>query len=293
LLTEKTRKRLLAIWLCLSVFLLNNCMRVALRASPSLFPNLTTSIFEECDLELAKNAIPANLKLLEGLLKNDPHNKQILTTLSMGFGGYSMLFAENDDPDRASELYLRARNYGIRALGEKGLRLKNAQERKEDLQGVLETLGKEELAPLFWVTVSWNAWINLNLDKPAALAQLNVSQTLLDRVMEIDGSYFQGLPHILMGVSLSARPPMLGGNVKKAKEHFDRALQLSHGKFLLAQYYFARYYAVRVQDKPLFLRLIGEIEEMNPGELRDVCLINSVTQDKARQLRKMVDEFFL
>jgi len=154
-------------------------------------------------------------------------------------------------------------------------------------------LGKKELEPLFWITVSWNAWINLNLDKPGALAQLHASQALLDRVMEIDASYFQGLPHILMGVSLSARPPMLGGNVKQAKEHFERALQLSHGKFFLAQYYFARYYAVRVQDKALFLRLTGEIEKMNPEELRDVCLINSVTQHRVKQLREMMDEFFL
>jgi len=268
-------------------------MRVALRVSPSLFPNLTTSIFEECDIELARNAIPANLKLLEGLLKNDPENKQILTTLSMGFGGYSMLFVEGDDPERASRLYLRARDYGIGALGEKGVGLKNAMDRKEDLQSLLQRLGKEALEPLFWITVSWNAWINLNLDKPAALAQLSVSQALLERVMEIDATYFQGLPHILMGVSLSARPPMLGGNVKQAKEHFDKALQLSHGKFFLAQYYFARYYAVRVQDKALFLGLTGEVEKMNPRELRDVCLINSVMQHKAKRLREMVDEFFL
>ena len=285
-------KDLLAISICLSVLLLSNCMRIALRVSPSLFPNFTTSIFEECDIELARTAIPGNLKLLEGLLKNDPENKQILTTLSMGFAGYSLLFVEGDDPERASRLYLRARDYGIKALGEKGARLKDRQDRKEDLQRVLQTLGKEELEPLFWITVSWNAWINLNLDKPGALAQLSASQALLQRVMEIDASYFQGLPHILMGVSLSARPPMLGGNVKQAKEHFDMALQMSQGKFFLAQYYFARFYAVRVQDKALFLRLTGEIEKTNPGDLRDVCLINAVTQQKAKKLREMVDEFF-
>lgn len=290
---ERPKRSLLAIFACLSVLLLSNCMRIALRASPSLFPNFTTSIFEECDIELARNAIPANLKLLEGLLKNDPQNKQILTTLSMGFGGYSMLFVEGDDPERASGLYLRARDYGLKALGEKGVRLKNAQDRKDDLHRVLQTLGKAELEPLFWITVSWNAWINLNLDQPGALAQLNASQACLDRVMEIDASYFQGLPHILMGVSLSALPPMLGGNVKQAKAHFDKALQLSQRKFSLAQYYFARFYAVRVQDKALFLRLIAEIEKMNPWELRDVCLINAVTQHKAKELGEMVDDLFL
>jgi tetratricopeptide (TPR) repeat protein len=290
--TERLKRSLLAICLCLSVLLLSNCMRIALRASPSLFPNFTKSIFEECDIELARNAIPANLKLLEGLLKNDPENKQILTTLAMGFGGYSMLFVEGDEPERASELYLRAMDYGMKALGEKGVRVKDTQARKGDLQRVLQTLGREDLEPLFWITVSWNAWINLNLAKPGALAQLNASQALLDRVMEIDPSYFQGLPHVLMGVSLSARPPMLGGDVKQAREHFDKALQLSNGKFFLVQYYFARYYAVRTQDKALFLRLTEEIEKMNPGELKDVCLINAVTQRKAKQLREMVDDLF-
>jgi tetratricopeptide (TPR) repeat protein len=268
-------------------------MQIALRASPSLFPNFTMSIFEECDIELARNAIPANLKLLEGLLKNDPENKQILTTLAMGFGGYSMLFVEGDDPERASELYLRAIDYGMKALGERGARLKDTLARKDDLQRVLQTLGREDLKPLFWITVSWNAWINLNLSKPGALAQLNASQAFLERVMEIDASYFRGLPHVLMGVSLSARPAMLGGNVKQAKEHFDKAMQLSHGKFFLVQYYFARYYAVRTQDKALFLSLTEEIERTDPNELKDVCLINAVTQHKAKQLREMVDDLFI
>ena len=290
---EKMMRRISKIGLCLSFSLLAGCMQLALRVSPSLFPSFTTSIFEECDIELARNAIPAHLKLLEGLLKNDPENRQILTTLSMGFGGYSMLFVEADDPQRASTLYLRARDYGIRALAEKGRLLKNAQSRKEDIENILKTMGKEDLQPLFWTTISWNAWINLNLDKPTALAQLSVSQACLERVMEIDPSYFRGLPYVLMGVSLSARPPMLGGDVQQAREQFEKALQLSEGKFFLVQYYFARYYAVRVQDRNLFMKLTGEINESNPDELKDVCLINTIMQQRAKTLREKADEFFL
>ena len=286
-------KKPLTIVLCLLVFLLNGCMQFALRLSPSLLPNFATSIFEECDPELAKNAIPANLKLMEGLLKNDPDNKQILSILAMGFTGYSMLFAEADNPERASMLYLRARDYGIRALGDKGSGLIGTQITGEKLRTRLKAVAKEDLEALFWSTVSWNAWINLNLDKPAALAQLSASQACLERVMEIDASYFHGLPYILMGVSLSARPLMLGGNVKQARENFEKAFQLSHGNFFLSRYYFARYYAVRVQDRKLFLELLEEIIHGNPHDLRDVCLINAVIQHKAKQLREMVDEFFL
>jgi hypothetical protein len=267
-------------------------MPIALSFSPSLFPNFAASMFEECDPKLANHAIPANLKLMEGVLKNDPENRQILTTLSTGFGGYSMLFVESHDPERASELYLRAKDYGIRALGDKGVGLKDPGAKREDLDPLLRAMGKGELEPLFWTTISWNAWINLNLDKPAALAQFALSQACLERVMEIDADYFYGLPHILMGVSLSALPQMFGGKTVQAREYFEKALGLTDRKFFLAQYYFARYYAVRAQDKKLFLELIEEIVDGDPQGLKEICLVNSVIQHQAKELRKMVDDLF-
>ncbi len=250
------------------------------------------SVIEECDPELAEGSIPANLKLMEGLLKNSPKNRDALITLSMGFSAYSLLFVERDDPVRASALYLRARDYGIRALGDKGAVLKNPSLRRKMLQTALQNMSKDDLQPLFWTTMSWNAWINLNLDKPAALAQLTLSQACLERVMEIDANYFYGLPYILMGASLAAMPPMLGGNIQEAKDYFETALKLSNRKFFLTQYYYARFYAVRVQDKELFLKLIQEIIDGDPQELKDVCLINGVVQNQAGELREMVEDLF-
>jgi tetratricopeptide (TPR) repeat protein len=289
---ETSMKKISSVILCLSIFLLGACMQFALRLSPSLFPNFTSSIFEECDSELAKTAIPANLKLMEGLLKNDPENRQILATLSMGFTGYSMLFVEDVDPERASMLYRRARDYGIKALGNKGSGLMRAQKRTQEFLASLKEIGKGDLEALLWTAVSWNAWIYLNLDKPEAIAQVSASQACLERVMEIDPNYFQGLPQILMGVSLSARSPMFGGDVEKAKVYFNTALQLTQRKFLLGQYLFAKYYAVRVQDKKLFIGLLREVVSADPRELMDVCLINAVTQQKAKRLGEMADEFF-
>jgi len=287
----KTRK--LAIFLIsLSVLLLSGCMSLALKLSPSLFPNFVASVFEECDPELAKGSIPPNLKLMEGLLRNAPKNRDVLITLSMGFSGYSLLFVERDDPARASALYLRARDYGIRALGDKGAFLKNPRLRGKMLQTALLNMSKKDLKPLFWTAMSWNAWILLNLDKPAALAQLTRSQACLERVMEIDANYMYGLPYILMGASLAAMPPMLGGNIQEAKDYFEKALRLSNRKFFLTQYYFAKFYTVRVQDKELFLKLIQEIIDGDPHELKDVCLINGVVQNQAGQLRETVEDLF-
>lgn len=292
--TESIMKKVL--WLALITFgfmLFEGCMQVALRASPSLFPNFAATIFEECDPELAKASIPPNLKLMEGLLKNDPENKMILTTLSMGFAGYALLFVESEDPERASLLYLRALGYGIRALGDKGAPLRNREAGPEPMKAALKTMDQHDLGALFWTTLSWNAWINLNLDKPSALAQLSASEACLKRVLELDEHFFYSAPHILMGASLAARPPLLGGSPEKARIHFDQAMQDNHGNFYLVQVYFAKYYAVRVQDKELFERTLAEVIHGNPAQLKEVCLINRVMQTRAQELVKQAEDLFL
>lgn len=260
-------------------------MRLALHATSPLIPNLTMAFFEECDLELAEQSLPAELKLMEGLLKSAPQNKELLTALCMGFTGYAMLFVEEEDPERASILYLRARRYGLKAIG-----IEDANH--QAILARLNAMGKGQIEPLFWVTMSWNGWINLNLDKPAALGELTASQECLERVMKIDPEYFYGSPYIISGSMLAARPKILGGDAAKAKEFFTKAMAASNGKFFLAQYYYAKYYAVRVQDKELFLNLIEEVERAPLDQLKDACLINSAIKEKMKGLKEMADELF-
>jgi hypothetical protein len=277
----------------LSSFFSGGCVKMALRVSPSMIPNFTSAFFEECDPDLAEQSLPSNLKLMEGLLKNDPHNGQLLTSLCMGFTGYAMLFVEDDDSERASTLYLRARTYGFRAIGGKAFKLTEAGLKKDIIRSRLLTYSDEkEIEALFWTAISWNAWINLNLDKPVALAQLGAAQACLERVLEIKPDSFHGLTYIMMG-SISASMPMaLGGKAGRAKTYFEKAMSVSHGKFFLAQYYFARYYAVRVQDKKLFLELIKEIESSPSDGLKEVCLINAVMKNKAKRLMEMSKDLF-
>ena len=290
---EIKMKTVWAIFFFVSVASLSGgCVKLALRTSPSLFPHLIESIFEECDPELAESAIPGNLKLMEGLLKSDPDNRRILTTLSMGFCGYGLLFVEDVDPERASRLYLRARDYGLRALGEKGHKLRKRGVKSEEIEYIIKGFEGENLEALFWATMSWSAWINLNLDKPSAVSELGLVQRSLKRILELDPHFLHGSPNILMGISLAARPKMFGGNPDLARFYFEKALKGKSRQFFMAHYYYARYYAVRVQDKDLFLQLLREVLKGNPYELSDACLINKMMQIRAKRLIEMADEFF-
>jgi hypothetical protein len=262
---------------------------MALHANPELIPRFTEAFFEECDSRMAEQSLPANLKFMEGLLNNDPHNPQLLTALCSGYSGYALLFVEAEDSKRASRLYLRARTYGFGALDGTGV---SASPPLEQAEQFLRNLRADKLEALFWTTMAWMSWINLNLDQPAALAQTRLAQRYLERVLEMDPGFLHGAPHILMGTTYAARPKMLGGDPARARRHFEAARELSAGKFLLAPYYEARYYAVQVQDKELFTTLLQEIEDTAPDQLREVCLINAVVKEKAKRLAARKEELF-
>ncbi len=283
------------IWACLALLtgLVAGCTKLALRLPSGLLPGLRQAMFEECDPTLAQAAMPAQVKLAEGLLRSDPFNRQLLLTVCMGLAGYAQLFVEEEDPARASDLYARAAEAGLRALGLKQVRIKADAPPRQVLSARLETCGEKELEALFWTALAWNAWIRLNLDRPAALGQLDLAAGLVLRVLEIDPGFFFGTGHVLMGTLLSARPPMLGGMPARARVHFEEALRINGGRVLLTQYYFARYYAVRVQDRELFRRLQQEIEDAPLSPPGEACLLNAVYKNKAARLRLSEEDLFL
>ena len=286
--TNKRIYNLLSV-IIITIFIAHGCVKYAVRSSTGFLTNISESIFEECDPLLARKSIPANLKLLEGVLKSDPENPEILRLLSMGFCGYSMLFVEKDDPERASDLYFRAFKYGLKAMKYRGSPNEIDLEKAKEL---LSGYGRKNSGIYLWTTVSWNLWINNNLDKPSAVSQIGSARIFIDRIAESDPEIFYGLPYVMKAVSLSARSPLLGGDYEKAEHFFKKAVDVSGGDFFLPVYYYARYYCVGTQKRELFISLLNEIINADSKRLPGVCLINRVIQGKAKTLLDEIDEYF-
>jgi len=285
------KKSLLVV--CLSAIIpVMGCTVLPARLAAPLIPNMMESFFSECDTEIARQALPSQLKLMEGLLKGDPLNRDILKALSSGYAGYALLFAEDDSPERASALYLRAKDYGLRSLGDLGERLKTGEGGADSVRQSLSTAGQAALENLFWTAVAWSGWISTQGDNPEALAQVWLLRLLLERIIAINSDFFYGAPYALLGSLSAATPPLLGGDPSRAREAFERAMELSSGRFFLIQYFYARHGAVRFQDRALFVKLLESIARSDEADLRQMCLINRVFKAKAARLRIMEDELF-
>ena len=104
---------------CLTlVLLLSACSmgQMVVRGSQTILDSGIESMNRETDLQLARDAMPANLKLIEGMLIEDPNNSELRLFAAEGFYGYSFGFIEAEDIDRARLLYRRCYTHARKAL---------------------------------------------------------------------------------------------------------------------------------------------------------------------------------
>ena len=244
------------------------------------------------DLQLVEDGIPGNLVLLDGLIRTDPR-PELLTIGARLYFSYAFAFVEDTDPERAAGLYAIGRDYGKRALARrKEIAQAFESGSSEALAEATDDLDEEDVPELVWTAAAWAGWANLNLEDPAAVADLPLVETLLTRAIELDEGYLYGIPHLLLGTFHAARPPALGGDQERAQRHFARARELGQGNLLLVPVFEAKYYARAILDPALYDRLLDEALTASLDRAPDIRLLNAVAQRKARDLQAAKDDYF-
>ena len=266
--------------------------KLALKTTSGLFAYGIEALYAEPDLEIAEIAIASNLKLLEGFHLADPKNKTMLQLLLEGYSGYSLGFLEDTQPERASMFYLRSRDYGFALLEQTKAFKKGIPEKEADFVERLPLIKESELPALFWTAFAWAGWINVNRDDPQAAFDLSKVKAMMTRVMEIDETFFFGSAHLFWGSTYGSVPRMLGGDPDKAKMHFDRAIEISGGKFVMAYVYSAQFYALMTLDDVLFEEDLQKVLDAPQDIMPGYELMTSIAKKKATGLLAQKDDLF-
>jgi hypothetical protein len=266
--------------------------KLAVNTTGGIIANGMPALKEESDLPLAETALASNLKLVDVLLRSDPGNQRLLLTAAEGYTSYSLGFVEDESPERASVFYLRARNYGFTALYKNKTFKKAINEDLESYKAALNSFKKEDVAGLFWTANAWGSYINLNKTDVKALADIPRIEAMMEKVLELDETFYYGGPHLFLGTLFASRPRILGGDPKRAKEHFESCLSISNNAFLLPKYFYAKSYAVQVQDRELFRQQLTEILEAPDDLLPEQRLANEIAKRKAKALLAQEDDLF-
>lgn len=266
--------------------------QIAIRSMGGLMENGFIVLNEESDLDIAEKSAASNLKLIEAMIKSDPENEKLLQLANMGYSSYALGFVEDDYPERARNLYLRSKNFGMQLLKKNKHFATAISGDLEIFHKALQTFSKDDIPALFWTGIGWGSYISLSLTEPEALADLPKVEAIMKYVAQKDSSYFYGGAHFFLGALYGSRPKVLGGNPNESKKHFEKCLQINGGKFLMSYVYYARTYAVQIQDQQLFEDLITKVDETSIDVLPEARLSNAIAKKKAGRLRNQINDLF-
>lgn len=279
--------------LCSFVAGFSGCIQtIAIRTVGGIMEYGLEAFNEESDIDLARPALASNLKLVEAMIKGDPDNAKLLLFAAQGYNAYALSFAEDDSVERARVLYLRGRDYALRILRKNTAFASALNADLESFTGVLETMGADDVPAVFWAAFGWGSYINITRTDLSAIADLSKVNAMMAFVQHRQPGYYYSGADLYLGSIYGSFPPMLGGKPEKSKECFDRAIATTKGEFLMAQIYYAKTYAVQMQDQELFTSLLSTVDAFPLDQRPDLRLVNAVAKLKARRLLARVNELF-
>ena len=245
----------------------------------------------ETDLDLAEDSIPANLNMLQGMITIDPENAELHTYAAQAYYGLAYGFNEDNRAERASAFYQRGLKHGIKALEINGA--SNLVDSKiADFNNEVSKMHNNDVAAMFWTASCWAKWIDMHRDDPEAISELPRATALMQRVIELDDTFYYGGAHMYFGVYYGSRAPMLGGDFIKSREHFDRAREITDGKLLIPDLLQAEYLARQQNSREEFHNLLIGIINAPDDLMPELGLQNQIAKRKAALLLKKEKEWF-
>ncbi len=265
--------------------------KLTVMATASLVEDVAVSSYRQSELEIVRQAMPAYLLLMDGMIEGWPDNAQLLLAAAQANSAYASTFLEDSDAATASAVLAKAKRYALKAFELKGFD-RPVSSSFEEFDQNLQKLDRSAMPYLFWTAACWGSWIRLNLNSMEALAQLPRVEMMMRRSLELDESFYYGGPHLFMGIWYASRPKIAGGNLDTARYHFQKAMELGQNKFLMTRVYYAEFYARKAFDRDLFVATLTEVLQ-TPADIEpDLTLTNTVARRKAEEMLRNVDDYF-
>jgi len=258
------------------------------------------------DPELVRDASPVLLKIMETLHDGLPKHKAVRESLAKNFTIYGTLFVKEDGERieeksvsqakdyyaRARRLFLRARAYGLEGLELASPGITAALGDKNARGPLLAKLKKEDVGLLYWTAAAWAQAISVSKGDLKLVGERGQVESLMARALKLDESYEEGAIHEFYIVYDMTRSETQGGGKARAKQHYERALQLSKNKKMAPHVYWAEDQIEAPQNKAEFVRLLKLVVACDVDADLDHRLANILNVRRAKWLLSRTDDLF-
>ena len=280
---------MLALWLVV-LLMLSSCQLLLTPITNKISDDLASAILNHDDVSLIEDGLPAYLIMLDALIVGNPKNTKLLFAAAELNSAYAMAFVS--EPERKQLMTKKAWDLATQAACMRNKKLCGIDSMSfAEVASTVSELSLKDVPTIYGVMSTWASWLDAHQSDYGALAQLPSVHVLLDRLLELDENYYLGAPHLYKAVLDSIIPPLLGGNLERAREHFEKVIELSSGKNLYAKVLLAKQYARLAFDRTLHDKLLNEVISADP-KVKGFTFQNVLAQKLATELLNSADEYF-
>jgi len=272
------------------IVLTTGCSSIMSSATTGLAESLTNAVLNQNDPETVRQGAPAYLLLIDGLIADNPNNAALLMAGASLYSSYAGAFV--DDPERASRLSRKGRDFGWAAwcrVEKEACEIWSAP--YEDFERVVEGTRPKDVSVLYSAGAAWATWIKANTDDWSAVADKARVDAMMQRVVALDETFEDGSAFLYLGILATLLPEAMGGKPEQGRADFERVIELSDGRNLMAKVLLARSYARLVFDRELHDRLCREVIDADPVA-PGLTLTNTIAQEEARALLGSSEDYF-
>ncbi len=271
---------------CLSI------TRMGLNNADAVYDELVTSMMDLPNAQVAIEGMPGMALMISAMISLSPDNPKLLGLGAMAYGCWGMLI-EDDRKEYAMELYQIGESYGLRGIKALDDDIKKGiEEDGKDIINFTDKIEKENMDVVFWYVLCKALRLFGDMENPYILIEAGNVIAVIDRIAEIEPSYFFYCPALFQATFAAFGGPMLGYTYVQANKMFKEALEKTNNKMLLGYWLYARFYAVTIMDEKLFDETVEYVLETPNNALPGGQLINAIAKIKIRKLMEEKENFF-
>jgi len=257
---------LISLFVITLFFYMTGCSikKMAMNSVADALSDDESSVFSQHDdPQFVGEALPFALLTMESVLQSTPEHRELLIATAAGYVKYGHAYVlrpaqilEYTDLQqarvervRAKNFFLRARDYGLRALeldypGVSGQLIRNPV-------AALQSTTKEDIPALYWTGIAWVSAISAAKGDMALVGDLGIVETLIERARHLDENWGEGAIHEFYIIYDAGRSEGQGGGIVKAEEHFQKAMMLNKGQSISPLVTFAESVCIRERFFPI------------------------------------------
>ena len=272
-------------------------------------PNPFLAFLGEEDVELVGQVFPVVIKTYEMMMLQNKTHKGLNLMTGEFYVMYANAFVEtpatflpDSEYDKKNEGFIRARKLYLKGhdlvldsleLSIAGIKKVLNSSDEKAINEMLEKCTIEEIEALYWAGIASLAVFALEPLNTETNHLVYGGKAMLERVCSMNESFNNGAAWEVLAKFYAGAPESLGGGEEKAKNAYNKALELSKGKSASIYVTYASSFCIPKQDSVGFDEAVEKALSIDSSLQPENRLMISLSQNYARWLKAHKGDFIL